>query len=752
MLKQLSKHGSWPFISPIDFTERPTRALCPRCRHITAEALASEEGYKHVSDTRFLQATRRWCGLCYMLYERHSHTPNGWKNLRLKLGPKTPVEQGGGLGVTATWVTTLDKNPWLWKEGNEAKEVDQTSVIRDLYVSTPIGDPAAAYGIPVANRSLSNTRSEETFNFIRSCLEECRESHSCSLADSGNQAEPDEKDPVYGRPPESQRPLRLIDVDAFKEMETLNKEFVRLVINHRGKISTYMALSHCWGVTLPPEDKTVASNLADRLKGIRIETLAKNFIDAIEVTRRMGVRYLWIDALCIVQDSQDDWASESVKMGSIYEGSLLTIAASVAGHSSGGCFNHKSVPHDHLTWGNTNTVQSVEITNTLPDGKTSTLIFHLEEPKADPQPLKSSPLNSRGWTYQERVLSPRTIHFAASQAVWECRELYRLEDLLASPLPRWYNSFVKNTFRTKAATVLGDGRDRDRDPVRFWYNELVSFEYSRREFTRPADRLIALAGLASIWNKQRLSGSDTYLAGIWLSRLAFGLAWERKYRDTYSSSSDSDGDDDPLSTITAAAQQQQPQPRRPTWSWTSHDGHVSWQDSGFTPAFYLEFLHSNLEYLGSASSNNNSGSKASEFSPVVVGYIAVRGLVAAAPLDTGWPLAELRGNPPDNIDVDATLDGYPVVLKMDYRSHPQADDGLPLPLYALALGDEIELQESQGGDYWPVSYVLIVTRAENATLSAPSYLRAGLAFVYFPSAVERAALWGSVEPRELHLF
>ncbi|KAK0713527.1 heterokaryon incompatibility protein-domain-containing protein [Lasiosphaeria miniovina] len=457
-----------------------------------------------------------------MLYERHNYTPNGWKNPRLKLGPKTPVEQGGELRVTAT------------------------------------------------------------------------------------------------------------------EMETLNKEFVRLVINHRGKISTYMALSHCWG------------------------TLAKIFKDAIEVTRRMGVRHLWIDALCIVQDSQDDWASESVKMGSIYEGSLLTIAASVAGHSLGGCFNDKSMPHDHLTWGKTNTVQI-------------------------------SPLNTRGWTYQERVLSPRTIHFAASQAVWECRELYRLEDLLASPLPRWYNSFVKNTFRTKAATVLGDGRDPDRDPVRFWYNELVSFEYSRREFTRPADCLIALAGLASIWNKQRLSGSDTYLAGIWLSRLAFGLAWERNYRDTYWSSSDSDGDDDPPSTITAAAQQQQPRPRRPTWSWTSHDGHVSWQDGSFTPAFYLEFLHSNLEYLGSASSNNNSGSKASEFSPVVVGYIAVRGLVAAAPLDTGWPLAELRGNPPENIDVDATLDGYPVVLKMDYRSHPKADDGLPLPLYALALGDEIEL-------------------------------------------------------------
>ncbi|KAI0120657.1 hypothetical protein BJ170DRAFT_588982, partial [Xylariales sp. AK1849] len=77
----------------------------------------------------------------------------------------------------------------------------------------------------------------------------------------------------------------------------------------------YIALSHCRGGTIGEADETTRSNNEDRKSKIVISALPRNFVHAVHVTRRFGVRYLWIDTLCIIQDSADDWQTELLKMG-----------------------------------------------------------------------------------------------------------------------------------------------------------------------------------------------------------------------------------------------------------------------------------------------------------------------------------------------------------------------------------------------------------------------------------------------------
>lgn len=100
----------------------------------------------------------------------------------------------------------------------------------------------------------------------------------------------------------------------------------------------YAALSHCWGHSPPLITK---SNFLDRLAGISFKSMPRTFQNAVTVAQRLGCSYNWIDSLCIVQDSPEDWMSESKKMGTIYQHARVTIAATGANNGTGGCFTHR---------------------------------------------------------------------------------------------------------------------------------------------------------------------------------------------------------------------------------------------------------------------------------------------------------------------------------------------------------------------------------------------------------------------------
>ncbi|KAF2668232.1 HET-domain-containing protein [Microthyrium microscopicum] len=367
-----------------------------------------------------------------------------------------------------------------------------------------IGDPAEAFGI-TAKRELSRTDSEESFQTALRWIENCKENHICSkrLALKSRESE------------FLPWPSRLIDVEAFGEGD----RDVRLVENDGSK-ERYVCLSYCWG-----QSKTFTTTsrfLRLRKTRINYSTLPQTFRDVVTITRRLGVRYVWIDALCIIQDDRLDWEKESVKMGAIYSMAYITIAADSGRDCHSGCFNTASTSQE-LSFDNT----PFPLHSTTPSGEASTI--YLWDPtrgttKPTPPEIDGSPLAERGWVCQERILSPRILHYTTSQLFWECRQTLLAEDNLRP----W------SIYDSSSTTVCGLARNlygTTQDPVgranllRIWYNHVVSESYSRRKLTRADDKLTAISGIARAFGRHFQS---TYLAGLWALDLPWGLSWRRR--------------------------------------------------------------------------------------------------------------------------------------------------------------------------------------------------------------------------------
>ncbi|PVH86348.1 HET-domain-containing protein [Cadophora sp. DSE1049] len=174
-----------------------------------------------------------------------------------------------------------------------------------------------------------------------------------------------------------------------------------------------MALSHCWG---PPEHicKTTRLTLEDHKLEIPWSDLSKTFQEAIEVTRRLGIRYLWIDSLCIIQGDAEDWDREAENMGNIYMYAYLTLAATASASGAGGLFAERD----------DNVISFV----LPPDPDTDSKILTLKARRRrlhqalNVQNLAGgNPLSRRAWAYQERLLAKRILHFGSEELIWECR-------------------------------------------------------------------------------------------------------------------------------------------------------------------------------------------------------------------------------------------------------------------------------------------------------------------------------------------
>lgn len=165
----------------------------------------------------------------------------------------------------------------------------------------------------------------------------------------------------------------------------------------------YVALSHCWGQGL--KFCTYKSNIEAFRQSIPFDKLPESFQDAVTVTRSLGVRYLWIDSLCIIQgDDTRDWEAEAGRMEQVFSGAYFTIAASSACSSADGFLRPGRQPRDSVTL-----------------GASSGVITHICQNIDDfRQHVEGSVLNKRGWVLQERALSRRSIHFTSTQVYFEC--------------------------------------------------------------------------------------------------------------------------------------------------------------------------------------------------------------------------------------------------------------------------------------------------------------------------------------------
>ena len=275
----------------------------------------------------------------------------------------------------------------------------------------------------------------------------------------------------------------------------------------------FLALSHCWGPT--PIIRTLNENYEAHRKAIAPESLSKTFREAVQVTRKLGFRYIWIDSLCIKQDDAQDWAAEAATMCDVYQHATLTIAAAHASSGDIGCFTQRDglvhfpfsidLPHD---------TESRRILFASYGGST---LNH------------RSALYSRAWVLQEQLLSPRMLVFDGPYIHWECLEMHGSEGMPTSGLSRLelshkrVRSGIMDTaeYFNHIGATEDDYKDRytqSRNKHHYWCRIVMDFTF--RGMTKPADRLVAIAGVASALGRRTKS---EYLAGLWSEHFAAGL-------------------------------------------------------------------------------------------------------------------------------------------------------------------------------------------------------------------------------------
>lgn len=261
---------------------------------------------------------------------------------------------------------------------------------------------------------------------------------------------------------------------------------------------TYATLSHRWGSSNPSATLTV-ENRAQWLQSLELAALPKTFRDAIEITRKLNIPFIWIDCMCIIQNDEGhrDWEREAVRMADIYRHSHLTIAPAFSADCHGG-------------FSIDNALQPLirKFTINSDSGRREVII----RPRFDQKcVLDDSPLHARGWIFQEQILSRRTVYFTNEQFFWQCRTHFCSEDGLRDRT-RW----CRETTSLTQYTLEGD--DSDPDVVwQQWINK-----YSTREFTYSKDRISALAGITRFY--QEATG-DTPVAGLWLRNFQRHLLW-----------------------------------------------------------------------------------------------------------------------------------------------------------------------------------------------------------------------------------
>lgn len=239
-----------------------------------------------------------------------------------------------------------------------------------------------------------DTASERSFAWASRVLQNCLKSHSSCNG-----------------PTVAKLPSRVLDLGPPEEPR------VKL-LETSDTSGTYACLSHCWGkVTSIQTEKKTLPLFRD---SIAWSSLPQTFQDAIHFVRKLGLRYLWIDSLCIIQDDPEDWRQESAKMSSIYQDSYITIAATKSANADGGCYSDATpFDIDH------------ELTMTF-QGRTPAQVYvrekvaHFDVFKVD-NSRSLFPLLSRGWAFQERLLAPRVLHFCKKELVWECQEFSSCE-------------------------------------------------------------------------------------------------------------------------------------------------------------------------------------------------------------------------------------------------------------------------------------------------------------------------------------
>ncbi|KAF2646891.1 HET-domain-containing protein [Massarina eburnea CBS 473.64] len=325
---------------------------------------------------------------------------------------------------------------------------------------------------PVSVHLPENTASEESFSWAQKQMHTCLSQHSECAVNS---------DPPF-------MPTRVLDLGSGPYPDDRD---IRVLETNQEIDRRYIALSHCWGDPKLMRTKLTAHTFDEYHDKISYDLLPRTFQDAVTITRKMKVRYLWIDSLCIIQAdkekdspedakrSDEDWRHESSKMCSVFQNSYLTLAAAISTGCNDGIFSSpKLVP--------------ISILDHRNQGRPAYVFARASEHNQ-----WNFPLLRRGWVTQEILLSLRIILFARDELLWLCK---------------------------KGISCQCENNRYSLDELVYAWNGMIE-NYSRTLVTIQSDRLVAIDGLAQCISPFR---SGEYLAGLWSDSLAIDLLWYTK--------------------------------------------------------------------------------------------------------------------------------------------------------------------------------------------------------------------------------
>jgi hypothetical protein len=313
---------------------------------------------------------------------------------------------------------------------------------------------------------------EESLRWARSHIDDCSKHTRCATRD------------------QTLLPTRVLCIS-----RSLEGTFEVKLRESTGLQEKYACLSHRWGGS--GIGTTCQATYAQRLDGIAWSTIPKTFQNAIEFVHALGIRYLWIDSYCIIQDSAADWDAESRLMASIFENSYLTIGATVAVNNEAGCFWDKDDFHGRAL--SDEHALSPEFRHL----SIQKVMRHWERTWTSNRESRF-PLLTRAWVFQERLLAPRVLHFSHQELVWECVECGDCQCGGFDP-----RSNAKTTSWTRNNS---------------WHAAVEL--YTSLKLTRETDRLSAFHGFAEFYARIVAANVERdCLAGLWKHSLRLDLLW-----------------------------------------------------------------------------------------------------------------------------------------------------------------------------------------------------------------------------------